>query len=134
MKKLIRFSLIIISSTMLGQFAFAQNATALPVTDGSAKNGCECRPHSEKGKHMDYLVKELGLTEQQKEQLKALFKAQHPALKAIHENGNITPEQKRDQMKSVIQGIKQQASSFLTAEQQRKWAAMKAHSKKPQNQ
>lgn len=74
---------------------------------------------------MDRLVKALGLTDLQKNQLQELFKAHEPELNAIREDQTLTQEQKMEKSKLVFAGIKQQASSFLTPEQVQKWDSLK---------
>ena len=113
-----------VTCTAMTQFALAQGSTPAPITDGTANS--EHGHHWEKGKHLDHLAKELGLTDQQKEQIKALFKAQHPALKAIRENKSLTPEQRKAQMKPIFKGIRQQMKSILTPEQLAKWKELRA--------
>ena len=81
--------------------------------------------HWKNGGPIEHLVKELGLTEAQRAQIQALFKAQQPAIKAIRENTSLTPEQKKEQVSAIFEGIKQQIKSILTPEQQQKFAAMK---------
>ena len=81
--------------------------------------------HWKNGGPVEHLAKELGLSDAQKSQIQALFKAQQPAIKAIRENTSLTPEQKKEQVSAIFEGIKQQIKSILTPEQQQKFAAMK---------
>ena len=74
---------------------------------------------------MKRLADELNLTDQQRTQLRELFKAHQPELKAIREDQTLTKEQKIEKVKVIFEGIKQQAKSFLTPEQQQKWDQIK---------
>ena len=74
---------------------------------------------------MKHLADELNLTDQQKAQLRELFKAHRPELQSIREDQTLTREQKKEKVKLVFAGIKEQAKSFLTPEQQQKWDQIK---------
>ena len=124
MKNLTRISVFLVTCSAMTQFTFAQGAAPSPVTGGTANS--EHGHHCEKGKRLDHLAKELGLTDQQKEQIEAVFKAQHPALKAIREDKSLTPEQQKEQLKPILKGIRQQIKSSLTPEQQAKWKELRA--------
>ena len=121
MKKLTQLAVIIAAVTT--QYAFAQEAA--PAVTGTSQATCAKGHHGEKGKRLEHMVQELGLTDQQKAQVEGIFKSQHPALKAIRENPSLTKEQKREQMKPIMESIKQQINAFLTPEQREKWEGMR---------
>ena len=140
MKIFTRFALIIISCAAATRFSFAQDVSpaATPATSGTGSNSQTCKPKwghkGGPGQRIHHLVEALGLTDQQRTQLKELFKAHEPELKAIREDQTLTKEQKMAKMKLVMAGIKQQASSFLTPEQIQKWDSLKGPHKGHQRQ
>jgi len=117
--------------------AYAQ--APAPVTSGTSlttgTNSCpEKAGGRERGKHMEKLAEALGLTDQQKTQLRDLFKSHRSELKAIREDETLSKKEKHEKMKAVMLEIKQQAQSFLTPDQQQKWDQMvEQHQKKPAN-
>ena len=122
MKKLTQLAVIIAAVTT--QCAFAQEA-ATPAVTGTNQATCAKGHHGEKGKRLEHMVKDLGLTDQQKAQVEGIFKSQHPAMKAIRENPSLSKEQKREQIKPIMESTKQQISAILTPEQREKWEGMR---------
>ena len=73
----------------------------------------------------------LGLTDDQAQKLQDLRTATFTKIKDVRSNESLTPDQKREQMKAIVQDQKQQLKSVLTPDQlkqldegghQRKWS------------
>jgi len=131
MKTFQRFTVMIAACMALTQFTFAENpapvTSGTTATTGTNSTGKRCQgKFGRHGKRLEHLAQALGLTDQQKAQLKELIKAQRPELKAIRQNETLTKEQKKEQARQIFTEIKQEAKSFLTPEQQQKWDALRA--------
>ena len=72
---------------MMSQFVFAQEVTPVPVADGANKCVSDHRHHSEKRGTVGISCKGLGLTDQQKEQIKPIFEGIKQKISSI-----LTPE------------------------------------------
>jgi hypothetical protein len=62
----------------------------------------------------------LGLSDDQLTKIKSNQAALHNKIKSIHENESLLPEQKKEQMKSLMEQQKDIVKSVLTPEQQSK--------------
>jgi periplasmic protein CpxP/Spy len=61
----------------------------------------------------------LNLTDEQKAKMKAVWESKKPQLKAIRENTSLTPEQKKEKLKTLRDSIKNEMKAILTPEQQK---------------
>jgi Spy/CpxP family protein refolding chaperone len=73
----------------------------------------------------------LGLTEDQKNQIRPLLKSQLEELRAVRMNKNISDDERQNRAQSIVEGYREQIASILTAEQkaqiqQRREADLKA--------
>jgi predicted transglutaminase-like cysteine proteinase len=68
-----------------------------------------------------------GLADDQVQKIKDLQTNLHTKIKAIHDDDNLLPEQKKEQVKTLIQNQKNAYSSILTPDQQDKLKAMREH-------
>lgn len=66
------------------------------------------------------LVKRLDLTEAQRTTIRSYFDEQATELRALRENTSLTPEQKREQMRTLRQQTQQKIRTALTADQQQR--------------
>ncbi len=78
------------------------------------------------GKHIQKMATELGLTDAQKTQIKSIHEQQRTKAMELRNNESLTQEQKMEQFKALRESTHSQVSSLLTADQQTKFAAMKA--------
>jgi Spy/CpxP family protein refolding chaperone len=69
----------------------------------------------------------LGLTKQQKEQIKPIVKNAREKTRAIRNNPSLTPSEKRTQILKVRRDAYKQIKPNLTPEQQKKMQAMRRH-------
>ncbi len=100
------------------------------MKDDMAKKG-----DRKQGKHGDMkekgkeIKKELNLSDDQGQKLKALAESSHSQMKAVKDNTSLTEAQKKEQMKSIKANADAQRKQILTAEQLQKWEAMKGDMK-----
>ena len=85
--------------------------------------------HSQRANHLEWLSKELNLTDEQKEKVKPILDEQTKQMHAAQEDTSLTQEQKRDKMKQIHQTTHSQINEILTPEQQKKFAALKEQQK-----
>ena len=75
---------------------------------------------------VEELNKELGLTEQQKKEVRSIFENERKDLRVVMIDKSLTKEQKLKKIDAILQITKEQLSKILTPEQQKKYAEMKA--------
>jgi len=68
------------------------------------------------------LAQSLGLTDEQKAQLKPILKSRHQQVKAIRQDTTLTPEEQRTRIKALRQSDRPQILAVLTPEQKVKLA------------
>jgi hypothetical protein len=68
---------------------------------------------------------ELGLTEQQKQQIVPILKAAAPQLEALKKNASLKPLQKIEQLKQIADSVDEKVSPLLNPEQQQKFQAIR---------
>lgn len=66
-------------------------------------------------------IKELNLSEQQKEQLKPLYREQMEKLRELRQDANLSQAQKLEKLKAINQEIAPKVRKVLDAEQYAKW-------------
>jgi len=71
------------------------------------------------------MAKELGLTEDQKTQIKAIHEAARPQLEAIRADQSLTREQKREKAQAIQKDTQAKVDAVLTPEQRTKAQAMR---------
>jgi hypothetical protein len=76
---------------------------------------------------LERLKLRLNLTDDQTAKIKAGEENSRSQLKALHENDNLLPQQKREQMKDLMARQKEAIKSVLTPEQLSKFEAMSRH-------
>ena len=98
---------------------------------GIAETSTNTPPAGHQGmrEHRDFM-KELNLTPDQQSQVKAILKANEPALKAIKENTTLTDAEKQEQMKALHVKSQTAIEALLTPEQKAKLAELRKHHKK----
>ena len=105
----------------------AQDAT---TQESKAQAQTEAGPHhGQRANHLEWLSKELNLTDEQKEKVKPILDEQAKQMHAAQEDTSLTQEQKRDKMKQIHQTTHSQINEILTPEQQKKFAELKEQQK-----
>ncbi|MEP7164811.1 MAG: hypothetical protein ABI741_08955 [Ferruginibacter sp.] len=82
--------------------------------------------HEKRAKEMQV---KLGLSDDQAAKLKVQNEATHAQMKAIKENGSLTSEDKKQQLKAIRDASKEQRKNLLTADQLKKLEEMKQSKK-----
>ena len=104
----------------------AQDSTPPPANpSGAAGGGQMHRPN------IDYLAKQLGLTDDQKTKFSAAVEAQHEKSKALMSDKSLSPQDLRSQEGKIRQEFNTQLKGILTGEQYAKWEKLSAHHRKP---
>lgn len=111
----------------VGSIANAQNA---PVAAKTVSYNRENRGQHDGGGRMQKLKAELGITDAQGQQIKAIFEANKAKMKSDRDAvKNAATKEARDaarqQMKADRQAVQAQVNNVLTADQRAKWEAMK---------
>jgi periplasmic protein CpxP/Spy len=83
----------------------------------------------QRANHLEWLSKELNLTDEQKAKVKPILDDQTKQMHATQEDSSLTQEQKREKMKQIHQTTHSQINDILTPEQQKKFAALKEQQK-----
>lgn len=85
----------------------------------------EMTPEERAEKKSEHMAKELGLSEEQKMKVEALFEGVHEKNQGIKENSSLTAEQKKEQMKANHEFVDQQLQTILTEDQYKKHQELK---------
>ena len=98
--------------------------------ESKAQAQTEAGPHhGQRTNHLEWLSKELNLTDEQKAQVKTILDEQSKQMRAMQEDTSLTEEQKHEKMKQIHQSTHSQINGILTPEQQKKFAEMKEQHK-----
>jgi Spy/CpxP family protein refolding chaperone len=114
---------------------FLASSVTTPAQDAATQESkaqaqTEAGPHhGQRANHLEWLSKELNLTDEQKEKVKPILDDQSKQMHAAQEDTSLTQEQKRDKMKQIHQTTHSQINEILTPEQQKKFAALKEQQK-----
>lgn len=100
------------------QPAMAQNATTEAPSPQKP-------PHEKKGPNWQKLQPVLGLTDEQVSELENIMADQKAKADAVRQNASLTPEQKREQMRSIREEGKEESKTILTEEQRQKMEQMR---------
>ena len=76
-------------------------------------------------KRMQKVAAELGLTEEQKQQLKPILKGEWARLKALRDDQSLTRPEKRAKLKALREELLPQLKEILTPEQLAKWQQLR---------
>lgn len=99
---------------------------AQPPQDGEKATKRERKAQrAQRGDRMQKMAEQLNLTEAQKNQIKPIFEESHTQSKAIRQNAQLTPEQKREQMKQIRKSTMEKVHAILTVEQREKMKEMR---------
>lgn len=122
MKKATKLFLITLGAVIL----------SLPVlrADETAPAGAPPEHRERKGDRMkdmgERMAKELGLTAEQQTQMKALMQEERKTADAIRDDASLTPDQKKEKLKSVRQDFQTKRQALMTPEQRKKAEEMRA--------
>ncbi len=81
--------------------------------------------HGQHASRLEWLSKELNLTDDEKAKLKPILEDESKQMHAAHADTSLTQDQKRDKMKQIHETTNSQIDDILTSEQQKKFAELK---------
>jgi len=115
----------VVTFTLLATVAFT---VALAQTSSSGmQQGAMAEGQAKQGMHdrLEWLSKELNLTDEQKGKLKPILQDEGKQMRAVHDDSSLSPDQKRDKMKQIRETFRPQIQAVLTPEQQEKFKNLK---------
>ncbi len=95
----------------------AQDSTNTPSSTQPATGGT---PRT-RGPNIDYLAKQLSLTDDQKVKFTAALSAMQQKMKALRTDQSLSPQDRRSQMKQLREDLNTELKGFLTDDQFAKW-------------
>lgn len=107
-------------------------ATRAQDTGSQSTSQAQAQDTMHQGQHasqLEWLSKELNLTDEQKTKLKPILADQNKQMRSAKEDASLTPDQKRDKMKQIHESTSSQINDILTPDQQKKFAELKEQHK-----
>ena len=101
-------------------------ALAQPVDAQAGGNGAGAGQHRGAGQ-LKKLADYLGLTDDQKAQIKPILQGERQQIKTIRADTTLTPAQKQAKIKDIRNANRQQIMGILTPDQKAKLAALRHH-------
>jgi len=102
-------------------------AASAQSTNSNAQPGAG---HGTKGAQtkdrLQRIAEELQLTDAQKEQVKPILKADLEKARSLRDDTSLTPQERREKMKTIREDTAAQLKSILTPEQFTKWQQLRA--------
>lgn len=119
-----------LSKVLLSVFALAVSLTApLSLTaqpSPSERPAGAGRPGDEgRGDRLAMMSEQLGLSADQKTKVQAILESERTSLEALRADTALTPEARREKMRSIRESFAGQIRAVLTPEQQTKMSAMR---------
>ena len=117
--------------TLLAGAAFAQTATT-PATSNSGTQATTQKDHDRKedrAERHENMAKELGLTADQKAQMKSIHMDAKKQAEAIKADSSLSAEQKKAKLKELHEQTMQKSEAILTPEQKQKFEQERAEHK-----
>lgn len=103
-----------------GALASAQSNSVMPVPPA----GSSARM---RGPNIDYLAKQLDLSDDQKVKFTTAFNENRQKMRALMEDKTLSSQDRRSQFKQLREDLNTQLKSFLTDDQYAKWEKLSAH-------
>ena len=119
------------NTTLLTALALGSLAAFGPLAN-AADSTPKSRPDRPGGpggsivERMQQMAEQLGLTDEQKEKIKAIYQEQGEKMRALREDQNISPEDKRAKFREMFEALEAKTKPILTPEQQEKMAKFRA--------
>jgi Spy/CpxP family protein refolding chaperone len=120
--------------TLLTGAAFAQTATTPSTSSSGTQATTNTSTNQEKRgekmrEHRDKMAKELGLTDDQKSQMKTIHQDARKQAQAIKNDSSLSADQKKAKMKELHEQTMAKSEAILTPEQKQKMEQLKAEHK-----
>lgn len=113
--------------TLLTGAAFAQTANSTTSTNTNAPTATN-KQADRQARH-EKMAEKLGLTDDQKTQIKSIHQDAKAQAQAIKNDSTLTPEQKKAKMKELREQTKTKTEALLTPEQKEKMQQARANHK-----
>ena len=116
--------------TLLAGAAFAQTATTPSTSSsGTAHTNSKEQRGEKMREHHDKMAKELGLTDDQKAQMKSIHMDARKQAEAIKADSSLSADQKKAKLKELHEQTMQKSEALLTPDQKQKFEQMRAEHK-----
>jgi Spy/CpxP family protein refolding chaperone len=123
MKRLTLAALVAATLLTAGTVVRAQDSTTpLSTNPPAAGGGAKLR-----GPNIDYLARQLGLTDDEKIKFSSAIDEQRQKLKSIMTDKSLSPQDRRSQALQLRQDLNTELKGILTAEQFAKWEKLSTH-------
>ena len=110
------------SSRLITAFAILTAALILSEAPlAGQEEGQRQRRRPQAGRQTQRLADELGVTEEQREQLRQIGRTQSEAVRAIRQDDSLSNEEKRAKVRELNQARQDQVRDMLTPDQQQKF-------------
>jgi periplasmic protein CpxP/Spy len=113
-------SLITLSTNGLAE----ENKDAKKTDAPAAKTQTPARPRVTPEQRLNTIAEKLGLNDEQKTKLKAVFDAESKALRDLRADTSVSDEDRRSKMRQIRQESNEKINAFLTDEQKTKYKDM----------
>ena len=113
-------------------FAFSVTTRARDAGTQQSNPQAQTESGTHQGQHasrLEWLSKELNLTDDQQAKLKPILEEKSKQMKATREDSTLTQDQKSEKMKQIHESTHSQINGILTPEQQKKFAQLKEQQK-----
>lgn len=114
--------------------SFGGSLAARAQDAGTQQSGAQAQAQTQmhQGQHasrLEWLSKELNLTDEQKTKLKPILEDEGKQMHALREDTSLTQDQRQEKMKQLHETIDSKINDILTPDQQKKFAELKAQQK-----
>jgi periplasmic protein CpxP/Spy len=114
--------------SLTATLAIAQTATPPDSSSGPAPKGHYGHHHqSDPQQQAAFLAKRLNLTSDQQSKLEPILADRDQKIATLRSDTSLTPDQKKEQLRTIHQNTKQQLSSILTPEQMEQMKSFRGH-------
>lgn len=110
-------------------FGYSLAARAQDTGTQQTNSQAQAQSGMHHGSRLEWLSKELNLTDDQKAKVKPILADEGKQMQAAKEDTSLSQEQKHDKMKQIHETTNSQINDILTPEQQKKFAELKAQHK-----
>ena len=118
-----------IKPVFFAAFALAGMLSLQPMARAAETSAAAQPAQDERGaairERMQAVAKELGLTDEQKQQLKPILQAEAEKLKALRDDQSLTRPEKLEKLKILREELLPQLKEILTPEQLAKWQKLR---------
>jgi Spy/CpxP family protein refolding chaperone len=118
-----------IKPVLFAAFALAGMLSLQPMARAAETSAAAQPAQDERGaairERMQAVAKELGLTDEQKQQLKPILQAEAEKMKALRDDQSLSRPEKLEKLKAIREELLPQLKEILTPEQLTKWQKLR---------